>query len=538
MAAPARDVDAEISRALEELQLKEAEEQRAASEAEAARAAAAAEAATAAAAEAAAAEAAEADAEAAAKRLRKEAKKLRLASKASGEGLRDSGAVIPPEPDASVVDGRRSCCAPSDFAILCMLGKGAFGRVALMRWRGDGRPYAMKTVRLDSLATDKMAIELVTERRVLTELSEAPHARLAYARCCFRSAKHLHFVMEFLQGGSLARLLDEAIQHQTQPGLALPEPIVRYYAAQLVLALGALHSRGMLYLDLKLENVILNARGDAKLVDFGFVRCDVDVGRLQAVKRAGGTRCYLAPEAILGLPVSAPCDWWALGVLVYELLVGYGPFRGDNDKALGAAICNSRLRFPRHCKEDDEDEDLPAGAPAGAPAAASPFASPSFGPPRPSSASSAISFGPPRPSSACSATSNSSDGESAPAAAPVATLSGEVISFVRKLLTKKAEARLGTRGADECRAHPFLRSLDWAALEAGTLESPYVPVLSGETDVRYFARKFTSCCTPTSASEVGAGVESDVVVAQAEAAQAAAARKAELKEQVRLVNCL
>ncbi|KOO22915.1 protein kinase brain isozyme, partial [Chrysochromulina tobinii] len=427
-----------------------------------------------------------------------EAKKLRLASKASGEGLRDSGAVIPPEPDASVVDGRRSCCAPSDFAILCMLGKGAFGRVALMRWRGDGRPYAMKTVRLDSLATDKMAIELVTERRVLTELSEAPHARLAYARCCFRSAKHLHFVMEFLQGGSLARLLDEAIQHQTQPGLALPEPIVRYYAAQLVLALGALHSRGMLYLDLKLENVILNARGDAKLVDFGFVRCDVDVGRLQAVKRAGGTRCYLAPEAILGLPVSAPCDWWALGVLVYELLVGYGPFRGDNDKALGAAICNSRLRFPRHCKEDDEDEDLPAGAPA----AASPFASPSFGPPRPSSAS--------------SVTSNSSDGD-----------------FVRKLLTKKAEARLGTRGADECRAHPFLRSLDWAALEAGTLESPYVPVLSGETDVRYFARKFTSCSTPTSASEVGAGVESDVVVAQAEAAQAAAARKAELKEQER-----
>ena len=486
-------------------------------------AAEAAAAAVAAAEAAAAAEAEEAAAEAAAKRLRKEAKKLRLASKVSGDGLRDSGAVIPPEPDASVVDGRRSCCAPSDFAILCMLGKGAFGRVSLMRWRGDGRPYAMKTVRLDSLATDKMAIELVTERRVLTELSEAPHARLAHARCCFRSAKHLHFVMEFLQGGSLARLLDEAIQHQTQPGLALPEPIARYYAAQLVLALGALHQRGMLYLDLKLENVILSARGDAKLVDFGFVRCDVDVGRLQAVKRAGGTRCYLAPEAILGLPVSAPCDWWALGVLVYELLVGYGPFRGDNDKALGTAICNSRLRFPRHCKDDEEDEDPPAGAPAGAPAAASPFASP---------------FGPPRPSSATSTISNSSDGESAPAAAPVATLSGEAIGFVRKLLTKKAEARLGIKGADECRSHPFLRLLDWDALEAGTLESPYVPVLSGETDVRYFARKFTSCCTPTSAAEVGAGVESDVVVAQAEAAQATAARKAELKEQVSLVNCL
>ena len=86
----------------------------------------------------------------------------------------------------------------------------------------------------------------------------------------------------------------------------------------------------MLYLDLKLENVMLSAHGDATLVDFGFVRCDVGVEDQQAVKRAGGTLDYLAPEAVLKQPVGAPCDWWALGVVIFELLVGYSPFFAES----------------------------------------------------------------------------------------------------------------------------------------------------------------------------------------------------------------
>ena len=86
----------------------------------------------------------------------------------------------------------------------------------------------------------------------------------------------------------------------------------------------------MLYLDLKLENVMLSAHGDATLVDFGFVRCDVGVEDQQAVKRAGGTLDYLAPEAVLKHPVGAPCDWWALGVVIFELLVGYSPFFAES----------------------------------------------------------------------------------------------------------------------------------------------------------------------------------------------------------------
>ena len=105
----------------------------------------------------------------------------------------------------------------------------------------------------------------------------------------------------------------------------------------------------MLYFDLKLENVLLSAEGDAVLVDFGFARCGIDVAGGQTVRRPGGTRVYTPPEGILGRPVGAACDWWALGILLYELIVGYGPFaeHASDERSLRLAITNGRVRFPR-----------------------------------------------------------------------------------------------------------------------------------------------------------------------------------------------
>ena len=241
---------------------------------------------------------------------RKEKKKLRRQSSMDGKGG-GGGAVLPSEPNADAITGDRRCRSPADFVTLCKLGEGAFGRVMLVRWRGDGRACAMKVVRMDDASSSaSMTTQILAERRVLIELSEQPHPLISSVLCCFRSAKHLHFVMPLLPGGTLARLLS------SQPQQVLPEEWARFYTAQLALALGALHSRRMLYLDLKLENVMLSASGDATLVDFGFVRCDIDIANGQSVKRAGGTRGYSAPEAILSQPVSAPCDWWALGILV------------------------------------------------------------------------------------------------------------------------------------------------------------------------------------------------------------------------------
>ena len=155
--------------------------------------------------------------------------------------------MIPPEHVADT-NGSRAHGSPDAFVTLCRLGQGAFGRVSLVRWRGDGRPYAMKLVRVEDCASPAMAEQLVVERRVLTELAQEPHPLLASALSCFRSARHLHFVMPFLQGGTLANHLYQ------QPTKTLPEASARFYAAQLSLALGTLHARGMLGFRKQLED--------------------------------------------------------------------------------------------------------------------------------------------------------------------------------------------------------------------------------------------------------------------------------------------
>jgi hypothetical protein len=206
---------------------------------------------------------------------------------------------------------------------------------------------------------------------------------------------------------------------------------------------------------------------------------------------------YLSPEAILSQPVSAPCDWWALGVLLFELLCGYTPFGGDNPKKVGEAICNSRVRFPR--TEDDEGGDEggapPAASTAAAPAAAAPTAA---------------------------------DGAAAPFRYP--PISALAVSIVRKLLTKKPEARLGSKGGvEEIKAQPFLKPIDWEALAAGKLERPFVPTLAADTDVRYFERRHTSHAQPLSAVEADAATEAEGVAA----VKAAEAKAAELKARER-----
>lgn len=235
---------------------------------------------------------------------------------------------------------------------LCLLGRGAFGKVMLVRGLHDGAAYAMKVLRVDAIAKQRMAAEVQTERDVMVSFARQPHPFVVPLLRGYRSGSHYHVVMPLLPGGTLfahIKALDPA---------QLPEVSTRFYGAQIALALGELHARGVLYLDLKLENVLISAAGDAVLVDFGLAQQGVDVAAGATAKRVGGTRAYLSPEAISSNHVGAAADWWALGVVLFEMLTGGAPFVGADKKALQASICNCRMRFPAESTVSGEARSL------------------------------------------------------------------------------------------------------------------------------------------------------------------------------------
>jgi len=240
----------------------------------------------------------------------------------------------------------------ADVEPLCLLGRGAFGKVMLVRGLHDGAAYAMKVLRVDAIAKQRMAAEVQTERDVMVSFARQPHPFVVPALRGYRSGSHYHVVMPFLAGGTLLAHI------KAQTPARLEEASARFYGGQIALALGELHARGMLYLDLKLENILISAAGDAVLVDFGLAQQGVDVAAGATAKRVGGTKAYLSPEAISSNQVGAATDWWALGVVLFEMLTGTAPFVGADKKALQAAICNCRMRFPAESTVSGEARSL------------------------------------------------------------------------------------------------------------------------------------------------------------------------------------
>merc|ERR1719482_1690844 len=173
----------------------------------------------------------------------------------------------------------------------------------------------MKVLRVDAVAKQRMAAEVQAERDVMVSFARQPHPFVVPALRSYRSGSHYHLVMPFLAGGTL-------LAHIKAQAPA------RFYGGQIALALGELHARGVLYLDLKLENILISAAGDAVLVDFGLAQQGVDVAGGATAKRVGGTKAYLSPEAISSNQVGAAADWWALGVVLFEMLTGTAPFVG------------------------------------------------------------------------------------------------------------------------------------------------------------------------------------------------------------------
>lgn len=218
-----------------------------------------------------------------------------------------------------------------DFEMIKTIGTGTFGRVCLCR-DPSGAFHAMKILEISDVIRLKQVEHVKNEKAILLQVQ---HPFIIRMRWTHHDATCLYMLFEYVSGGELFTYLRNAGRFSSATGC--------FYAAEIVLALEYLHSLHIVYRDLKPENLLLDREGHLKITDFGFAKKLHD-----RTWTLCGTPEYLAPEIIQSKGHNRAVDWWALGVLVYEMLAGYPPYFDDNPFAIYEKILAGKVEWPRH----------------------------------------------------------------------------------------------------------------------------------------------------------------------------------------------
>jgi serine/threonine kinase 38 len=283
-----------------------------------------------------------------------------------------------------------------DFELLTIIGRGAFGEVRLCREKTSGNIYAMKKLKKSEMVVRGQVEHVRAERNLLAEVGSHCIVKLYYS---FQDAEYLYLIMEYLPGGDMMTLLMRAD--------TLTEDVARFYIAETVLAIESIHKHNYIHRDIKPDNLLLDMNGHMKLSDFGLCK-PIDCSKLSTLKEdepmtdenlresmdidcpfsdtangrrwrspneqlqhwqknrrklafsTVGTPDYIAPEVLLKKGYGVECDWWSLGAIMYEMLVGYPPFYSDDPITTCRKIVHWRsyLKFPDSPRLSVEAKDL------------------------------------------------------------------------------------------------------------------------------------------------------------------------------------
>jgi len=342
---------------------------------------------------------------------------------------------------------KRTKLGLDDFRTVKVIGKGAFGEVRVVQKTDTGKIYAMKTLKKEEMLKKDQLAHVRAERDVLAESNSPWVVQLFYS---FQDPTYLYLIMEFLPGGDLMTML---IKYDT-----FSEDVSRFYIAECVLAIEAVHKLGFIHRDIKPDNILIDKDGHIKLSDFGlstgfhkqhdsnyYARLLESANGVQSPTTAArnsvavnaihltmsskdqiatwkanrrklaystvGTPDYIAPEIFLQKGYGNECDWWSLGAIMFECLVGYPPFCSESTHDTYQKIINwaNYLMFPDDVHLSHEAEDL-----------------------------------------------------------------------IRRLITSQ-DRRLGV---DQIKHHPFFYGVNWNMIR--NIEAPFVPRLRSITDTSYF----------------------------------------------------
>jgi len=236
----------------------------------------------------------------------------------------------------------------SDLREMGLLGSGTFGRVSLVQHTASSekKVYALKAMLKYEIVAHKQEQNVVQEKNVMLD-SDHPFILKLYAT--FKDQRYIYMLLELVQGGELFSVI------HTSKADGIPDEHVKFYASCIIQGVAYLHSKDIAYRDMKPENCLIDSKGYPKLVDFGFAK-KIKSGKSFTLC---GTPEYLAPEIVLGRGHNKAVDYWAFGILLFEMEAGYSPFCDANGGTDQVVICRNivdcKLHFPKKFNSDCKD---------------------------------------------------------------------------------------------------------------------------------------------------------------------------------------